>query len=303
MKKSDRISLPFIRSIDEKSGFNTGMFKEDFAQNVSPLYPRNDDILYTLNPSNDEIVELISDLLPAHHYRRDLKKSVIESISLIAKYLLNTGMVVLELVKETNYGERITYNLCVVPGNVRVGKNHIYQIISEEDSKKYACHRKVKIPKSKCFVIKFPTSLGGRKKYIKHLEKINALDKTAPMLNVRKNTLIGYRKYDVKLHNKLHELDLWRISKTYSWPHRSSFGKLFSGHYVLMRHFNFRINKLILRDHIISSLTDIITDVLSRSKMNIEISIKGKLTIADVEEKKLQWENGTLDPNTVSEVI
>jgi hypothetical protein len=124
------------------------------------------------------------------------------------------------------------------------------------------------------------------------------------MMNYLNNPLQGQAGYNLTEHQRLHDIELWKITKTYNWHHRESGSEKISGFYHIYRHLLFRKNKIKLRDYVVEELCKIVS-TFSETVLGqkAELKIEGLLPIDKVEEKLEQWKTGQLDPKTVSDVL
>src|SRR5690606_20066345 len=141
---------------------------------------------------------------------------------------------------------------------IKIKKDTITQIIPDGVAQELG-KNKIDIPIEKCFVIEFPKSLGGKEKYLQFLKDFRELAKLSPMMNFINNPLQGQANYDIKEHQRLHDIELWKKTKLYSWHHRSSGDEKISGYYHIYRHLLFRKNKIKLRDYIVEELCKIVS--------------------------------------------
>lgn len=163
---------------------------------------------------------------------------------------------------------------------------------------------KIDIPIEKCFVIEFPKSLGGKEKYLQFLKDYRELAKLSPMMNFFNNLLQGQANYDIKEHQRIHDIEVWKKTKLFSWHHRSSGDEKISGYYHIYRHLLFWKNKIKLRGYIVEELSKIISTISEMALgQKAELKIEGLLTIDKVEEKLEQWKTGQLDPKTINDIL
>jgi hypothetical protein len=301
--ENDKISKKDYPNTYDALELKSHMFIEDFGQNVVPIYgSKLDAVCCKLEPENKEIMKSLYELLPSNrqHYHPNFNEIILESVEYIAQHLVNSGILVLELVKYKDYDEREFYKLEYVYGeDIKVKKDTITQIIHNDEAT-----TKIDIPIEKCFVIEFPKSLGGKEKYLQFLKEFREIANQSPMMIFFNNPLQGQQGYNIKEHQRLHDIELWKKSKTFNWHHRESGGEIFSGFYHIYRHLLFRMNKIKLRDFIIGELCGIIS-ILSEKVFGqkTDLKIEGLLPIDKVEEKLEQWKTGQLDPKTIRDVL
>jgi hypothetical protein len=283
------------------------MFIEDFGRNVVPIYGSKSEIVTCkLDPDNKGIMKSLYELFPSHrqHYRPSFNEIILETIEYIAQHIVNRGFLVLELVKYKDVNGRGGYKLETVYGkDIKIKGDIITQIIPDNVAQELG-KSKIDIPLEKCFVFEFPESLGGKEQYLQFLREFRELAKQNPMMNFLNNPLQGQAGYNLTEHQRLYDIELWKITKTYNWHHRESSGEKFSGFYHIYRHLLFRKNKIKLRDYVVEELCKIVSafseTVLGQKS---ELKIEGLLPIDKIEEKLEQWKTGQLDPKTVSDVL
>lgn len=307
ISETDKISVRYHSNTYDIPELNSHMFIEDFGRNVVPIYgSKSEAVTCKLVPDNKEFMKSLYELLPSHrqHYRPSFNNIILETIEYIAQHLVNRGYLVLELVKYKDVNDREFYKLETVYGkNIKFKKDTITQIIPDDVAQELR-KNKIDIPLEKCFVIEFPKSLGGKEKYLKFLKEFKELAEQSPMMNFFNNPLQGQAGYNLTEHQRLHDIELWKITKLYSWHHRSSGEEKISGYYHIYRHLLFRKNKIKLRDYVVEELCKIIS-TLSEMVLGqkAELKIEGLLTIDKVEEKLEQWKTGQLDPKTINDVL
>lgn len=305
--ETDKISIRYHTNTYDAPELNFHMFIEDFGHNVVPINgSKLDAVSCKLEPDNKEIMNLLYEFLPSYrqNYRSGFKDIILGTIDYIAHQLVRRGFLVFELVKNKDLNEREYYKLESVYGKeIKITNNTITQIIPDDAIPKLGKNR-ILIPIEKCFVIEFPKLLGGKEKYIQFLKEFRELSNQSPMMNYFNNSLQGQMGYNLNEHQRLHDIELWKTTKTYNWHHRESSGEKFSGFYHIYRHLLFRKNKIILRDFVIEELCKIIS-TFSKKVIGQKISLKieGLLPIDKVEEKLEQWKTGQIDLKTISEVL
>lgn len=307
ISKTNRISLRYHSNTYDENELDSHMFIEDLGQNVVPIYgSKLEAVTCRLEPDNKEIMKSLYELLPSHrqHYRSSFNEIILETIEYIAQHLVNRGFLVLELVKHIDVNESEFYKLETVYGkDIKIKKGILTQIIPDEVAQELG-KNEIDIPLNKCIVIEFPKSLGGKEKYLQFLKNFRELTKQSPMMNFFNNPLQGQTGYNLTEHQKLHDIELWKITKKYNWHHRESGGEKFSGFYHIYRHLLFRKNKIKLRDYVVEELQKIISTLSELIfEQKSELKIEGLLTIDIVEEKLEQWKTGELDPKTISDVL
>jgi len=307
ISESDKISVRYHTNTYETPELNSHMFIEDFGRNIVPVYgSKSEVVMCKLVPDSKDALKSLYELLPSHreHYRPSFNDIILETIEYIAQHLVNSGFLVLELVKYKDLNEREFYKLELIYGKeIRIKKDTITQIIHDDVAKELGTN-KIDIPVEKCFVIEFPKSLGGKEKYLEFLKDFRELANLSPMMNFFNNPLQMQANYNINEHQRLYDIELWKKTKLYSWHHRSNGDGKISGYYHIYRHLLFRKNKIKLRDYIVEELCKII---LTLSEMvfgqKAELKIQGLMSIDKVEKKLAQWKTGQLDPKTINDIL
>ncbi len=303
----NRISVRYHTNTYDANEPISHMFIEDFGRNIVPVYgSKLEAVSCKLEPDSKEFIKSLYELLPSYRqrYRPSFNDIILETVEYIAQHLVNRGFLVLELVKYKDYNEREFYKLEPVYGKeIKIKKDIITQIIHDDVVQELGTS-KVDIPIKKCFIVEFPKSLGGKEKYLQFLKEFKELANQSPMMNFLNNPLNGQEGYNIKEHQRLYDIELWKKTKIYNWHHRESGGEKFSGFYLIYRHLLFRKNKIKLRDYVIEELSKIVSTI---SEMVLgqksELKIEGLLPIEKVDEKLEQWQTGQLNPSSLSDVL
>lgn len=300
--KNDKISKNYHPN-HRSQGTNTEMFKEDFHRNIVSSYRTKDNVKCFLEPDNKifdhSIIEAFSSI--NGYYDKTLNSLIIKTIEFIASNIVNFGSLTFELVKCEDINNKIHYKFIPIYfDKLNIKRKNIEQVFTTNGRVE-----KVLIPKNKCYVIEFPKSLGGTKDYLKFIKYFTEIDNLSPMLSFFNNPLSNLKTYDISLHQKKQELELWKKSKFFYWPHRSSLGydKNFSQYYSIYRQLQFSRTKIILRDHIIENLKEILKSLSDIMNTESILKIEGLITLNNIEEKIEQWEKGKLDYEEIRDVI
>lgn len=307
ISENDKISVRYHTNTYDRPEHYSHMFIEDFGRNVVPIYGSKSEIVTCkLDPDNEVIMKSLYELLPSHrqHYRPSFNEVILETIEYIAQHIVNRGFLVLELVKYKDVNEREFYKLETVYGkDIKIKREIITQIIPDNAAQELGKNR-IDIPLEKCFVFEFPETLGGKEKYLQFLKEFRELAKQSPMMNFLNNPLQGQAGYNLTEHQRLHDIELWKKTKTFNWHHRESGGEKFSGFYNIYRYLLFRKNKIKLRDYVVEELCKIVSTLSEKVLgQKAELKIEGLLTMDKLEEKLEQWKTGQLDPKTISDVL
>lgn len=160
--------------------------------------------------------------------------------------------------------------------------------------------KKIKIPKTKCIVIQFPETLGGTANYLQSLYEFKDLEKMNPMRNYLKGSFSDFSLYNLNDHHKLFQLESWKRSKFLNWHHRGSNDELFSSFYHTFRRLAFKKSRILLRDHVISEILNLVNILSNKLNKEIDLKIAKFVKLEDIEEKIEGWKKGILDPKMLT---
>ncbi len=300
IKSSDRISVHFQDEAYSGDEIKTTMFVEDFSQNLVPYtYTANrTQVRCELKPADKAASKLIADLLaPFSQFnsRGDMARSVWNAIGVIANILVTRGEAIFEIVTNVDENDIKSFSLVRMAGQCSIKKQKIIQYLPVHLTQAKGLPASLEIPREKCVVITFPETLGGKKKYLKWFAKFREIESADPYNHFLRNPLSDKKGYDSIKHHAVHELALWSATKGFGWNHRSSSNKLFSNYYTIYRTLKFRKTQFILRDYIISELTEHIHNILKQISFSSQLVFSGLLTIADIDEALEEWNKGSMD--------
>lgn len=306
ISKSDRISINNFSNTYPSGSAYTSMFMDDFYD-IVPIYgSKYEKINSYLKPENKDFEKLLYDLLPSDQRRHSatFNDIVLETIKLIANHLTHKGYVIFEFVTSIDINDETIYKLnTVFSAELKLKKNNVIQVLHPNVAEQQST-KSISIPKSKCYIIEFPSVLGGKEKYLKFLEDFRMIENESPMMAFFRNPLNGQPGYDSAEHQRLNDLEFWRKSKQYGWHHRGDSNKMFSSYYYIYRHLNFKKTKIILRDYIIEQLNSIIRSISKQiADQQIELKIEGLIPINTINERLKDWENGKPFPENINEIL
>lgn len=307
IKSTDRISLPYFRGMfaPTKREPYTNMFVEDF-QNIVPIYDRENKIKCYLTPVDQDFEKILMELLPSVHgyNNRSFTEVVLNSILFIARYLVDSGQVILEFTTKVDLNEELNYELVSVRGDeIKVEGEKVIQVITPKPDLQLFNTEIKEIPRDKCYLIEFPESLGGASTLLDFVKKVGEMGEEFNNIGFFNNPLNNTKGYDWQEHHNAYETTFWRYTKTYHWHHRSLSRDKLSSYYDIYRRLMFRKNQLILRDHIIKELCLIITDIALKFEKRVELKIEGLLTISDIDLALEIWKKGTPSPDYITKVL
>ena len=298
---SDQISVDYHSRIQKERETFSEIFLEDLYKNITQKFRvSKESVNCFLDPENKSFEKFLCDLLPYSNRGSysDFNDIILGTIEFIAYHLVHHGFVIFELVKSKDFNDNVLYKLLDVNSlYLKVEEDHIIQGISNEDAVHLNISTPIKIPKKKCFIITFPTTLGGMTKYLDYIENFKLLAEQNPMiyLNHTNKSLTGKIGYDITQHQRLHELEFWRYSKTFNWHHRTYSGKEFSDYYYIYRRLKFTQSKIILRDYIIDQLNIIVSELSCRFGEKTSLNVEGIIQLSKIIEELEQWNSGELN--------
>lgn len=307
ISETDRLSIKYRTNTYQEKEHYSSMFMDDFYKNIVPIYGSNYEFVQCqLVPVNEKFEEQLSQLLPSFQYRynEEFNDIILGFIQFVAQNLINDGHLYLEFVKQKNINGELIFKLEPIYGSeVKIGGDYIIQIIHEDAAEQLNIIKPTLIPIEKCFIIKFPDSKYGKEEYLKFIEDFKDLGMKSPMLSTFQNPLSGQAGYDMTMHQRLHELELWKKSKVYNWHHRQNSSNLFSGYYHIYRYLKFRKSTIVLRDYIIEKLKEIILNFSVKCGVKTELQIEGLISKEKIDETLELWKTGELKPNSITEVL
>lgn len=307
--KIDRISVQYVTNSSPTVEMNEMMFLEDFQRGVSPLWGSQEEKLRCLlAPDDDDFSKLLGEYLPRNRRHRGggFKQIFVATLDSLTQYIVHNGIVALEKVKEKGEDGIEKSSLVIISSKELIIENeNIIQVIHDDAAQHLGISNRIEIPKSKCHIIEFPRSLGGKKKYLKFLNRLRDHGGNTPMYQYPFNNQTRSEYYNYGEHQRLHDLKFWKLTKELFYTHRyhSTSKEIFSGYYYTYRSLLFRKTQLILRDFLIEEIQKIIYDLAVDMDKKIKVQIDGLTTIEDIELKIKEWRTGELEPKTISDVL
>jgi hypothetical protein len=138
---------------------------------------------------------------------------------------------------------------------------------------------------------------------LKYIEEFKDLSQQSPILNFFRNPLKGLIGYDEIEHHRLHEIELWKKRKVYSWHHRQYSGDQFSGYYYFNRRLLFKKSKIVLRDYIVEQLCEIVSKLSLMFGEKTELKIEGLIPLSKIDDTLEQWKTGKLKIDSISDIL
>lgn len=308
ISESDRISLMYYLHEPPSGEMYSFMLMEDYCRNIASFYGSSrSNISCRIEPFSAESLEVFKRLFPGQHrrYHRDnLSDIVLSSIESIAAALVSRGLVVLELVKLIDEEGKTFYRLETINGDdVLVKKDTIIQIIPIKVVEEQRCNHQYTIPKNKCYIMRYPKTLGGGHKYIRSLSEFKKIGGLSPLVSNLNDSFVGIPGYNWKEHNKMFQLEMWRKSKFVNWHHRQYSGEDYSSFYTVYRRLLFQKTRFILRDSIIEQLKVIFNLCSKVIGSESQLTIEGFSPISNLDQIILKWTNGDIGAKEIVEAM
>lgn len=306
----DQISIDlrtFNSAVDFMAGNHTYFLKDDLRLGVKIL---SDEIKKSLRiniqPESVDIVKKLIDSTPylSGYYNKNLKNHFIELLDFLTLGLMEDGYFVFERVKFNEDGDINLYIMPVTGNKVTWDKKQVYQWIPIESQRKLNLPSKIKIERSKCYIIEFPKNLGGNKYYQKVLSEINLSDQfIQKSLFAMKQMAGNFHSYDYTEHRYLSELYAWKVSKKFGWHHRTynSYEQPGTEHYKFSRRLKCKRTSLILREHLVEFIILIYEDLSKHLGNEIKVKIEGLPELAEIDSAIDKWYKGELEYEDISD--
>ena len=252
------------------------MFVQDMYQGIMPFsHIRNDGSQFAarLEPENGDLERLIANSLNRQSYRHFLSDAISKFIRDATHSLFIYGRLAYEIVCETDAdGKIIKFEFVdIYPLSVKMIFGRFFQIIpwwvAKNSHVRVGVH---KIPKQKILYIEFPKSLGGRKKLKKILRRLATLSKYLfpefQLKAIEKNQNIGF---DLDQYIREKDIERGQLTRQFGWNQRKFPDNEILEYYLWFRHLNFALSQVIIREHIL----DKVNDILNGSLLNLDVEI------------------------------
>lgn len=216
--KPKRISLDCRKIKIENSNFEPFpshlkyWLLEDLRHGILPYkLKHSEEFKCYLVPEIKLFEKIIINNLNIHDKKFNLDDTIYHFIEKIAVDLINYGQCIIESVFDVQYNYFELYDISDC--NIKINSKNITQKISKIVQKDNSIPKRLKIPKTNCLVLEFPNRIGGKKKYLKLLEKYAQPD---PLLKQHEFVIRQAQgeqlNYDFIEHNKMIDLKQWRES-------------------------------------------------------------------------------------------
>jgi hypothetical protein len=264
-----------------------------------------------LIPANEELEREITISLPTDYGRnRTLSEAVTDFVSYVGRHLAYSGMCIFEIVISTDNDFKAYFNsrwalIDIFPKDTLVIPRWLVQFTQGEARKKNTIPL-IFIPKHKCAIFIFPEALGGKHGYMRFLRKLfstNQIENSTLMMDFSQKK--DFNHYDFIVHQKMLEIQRWKLSKFLGWHHRSYLGTSDNGseYFRWKRLLEFRRSQLIIRDEIITTFKDVISRVGRGLGQEVSIDIEISRKVTDLDDAIQKWEQGDLDFEDINEYL
>lgn len=301
---SNRKGIRYLTNEYEPPEHYSSMFIQDLSQDILGTFKRGGrSIVCKLEPEEPGFEAFIARALPSRRSRlsHELTDSVTGFLDIIAQQLAHYGIAAVELVTLTDHDNSEHHKLEVISGRMlKLSRKAITQTLPGDVSRQLNVPITNTIPRDKCFVYAFPPKLGGPKKYIRFLSQFASHGNETPYLRYLDKPLKEVRGYDPSIHQRAHDIRLWRLSRRFMWHHRQTSGEMFSAYYHVARYLKFKQVKVSFRDSIIEQFDAMIMWLAKQYGFSSHIQIQGLTPLAEVREGIDMFRKGTLEIDQVS---
>lgn len=314
--KSDRISnsnRSSTRNISYYDDFYCHMLIEDLSNGIAPFSSREEHIINCrLNPESEILENEIKTSLPTnYHSSRTLSEAVMDFVDYVGNILAHNGICIYEIVSSTDsifkdyFGSRWVL-VDLYYEDIWIVHKWIIQYIRNESKKKNNNIPLLFIPKSKCVIFEFPKRLVGRRGYkrlLKSLSYTNQIEDSTKMINKYRQDIPNY--YDFISHQKKLEILRWKITNILGWHDRSYYASQtqITEYFLCERILNFRKSQIIIRDHIIEIIKDMIKRIGKKFGQDVTLEIEVPINIIDLENALLRLQKGEFEFDEIGKFL
>lgn len=309
MMKNDRISIDFRKDDLDYNLFQSNdviMMKEDFKLGIEILDNSiRQSFQIKVEPEDDLVKQKLLKIIPTFrdNYSKSLKNHFFEFLDYIAIGLLTNGLFIMERVKISEGNSNYFYLIPVDYDKIVIKSNCIYQCFSKASQEKFNLPDRRKINRDKCYILEFPTSLGGAKYYQKLLNEISLFDRFVNKSLLEMKRMSGQLHfYNFSEHNKISDFFSWKATKRIGWHHRSynSYEQSGTEHYKFARVLKFKYTSLIIRNYIVENIIHIYEDIAKHLGVQIKVNIDGLTDLSEIESAIDKWYKGELNFEDIS---
>jgi hypothetical protein len=200
----------------------------------------------------------------------NIQEIIADLLDSISRELVHNGHCIFEKIHNQETKELLC--LKIISGNTKIKRANVIQTLSKKMSYENKTKRKVYIPKSKCFIIKFPKEVTSEKNYLKMLDTMFKIDSKNPLHSFLKPTNLNKTNgYDFMDHRERLDIILRKLTNPISWHHREQFSNdKFSTYYSTLSDLNFRRTKMLMMQHILFFIKDMTERIFSDAVLSIK---------------------------------
>jgi hypothetical protein len=285
---------------------------EDLSVGIAPMsgVDRAGFTCQLIPEDNEFEKDLISGLPNDYGDNNTLSEAVTDFISYVGKHLAYNGICIFEIVASTDdlfkahFGSPWTL-VSIPPEDVVIFHNWLVQSVRGE-AKGNRIIPLVLIPRHKCAVFTMPDEFGGKRGYKRLLLKLsstNQMEESTAMMHSLRMGQSNY--YDFSMHQKVLEIQRWKLSRLFGWHHRSYLDSKDVGteYFRWRRLLEFRRTQLIIRHHILETLKKVVSRVGLKLGREVSLDIKVPRKVSDLDEALKLWEQGGLEFDDVNEYL
>lgn len=247
-----------------------------FEKPVPPLFS-------FVDPVANATAKIVIDGLVDRHHAFDLTEACSDFIRETAQHLMIYGDVYYELVYEMQDGQLQSFSLESIPSGylVKILGNY-YQVIPWWVARKARTRAGIiKIPEDKVLHIRFPRSLGGRRKLMRILSRMykisNEVLPSFTMESMRQNEETGF---DSNEYSKNKYLEIAKLTKMFGWNQRTRKNNHITEFYFFERYLDSQLANVYLREAILGDLNRFLNGPIIN--LGTSIQMEGYATQAEI---------------------
>lgn len=275
------------------------MFAEDLHLGIMPIGGRTvsqGGFNVVLNGNQEECEkakEVIEEL--AEYERYDVSAIVCDAVTNIAKHLSWKGEVFFEIINDDGK----VYLDSFTSKNLFSLFNFYFQITPSADMNMWR-RRLSYVQKKHVWKVEIPLKLGGKRGYIRTLEKLQRYDHLGPVF-YRNDIEKGKQTENFNLleYTRNSEIYFNRVTRLWGWNRRDWDRKNNTEYYTFYKFVSFKYTQAILREHIINEMNKL----LVRLSIECEIIVSGIPTAKEILKIKSDMQQAKISFTEVSDKL
>ena len=288
------------------------MLIDDLLEGLFPhSYDETKKVRATLRPADPIFGLQLANMILTGHDSYNAEDAIFDFADDIARKLIYYGFALYEGISEPWENDHQRYSLVPIDeAHCILKRNCVIQEIPENASirTEAGIPPRVSIPRKKCFVLELPHIFGGRNGLNKLLSRISECSIMHERVREFPNSQItgGIPGYDFGLHSRACDIEMWRVTRELGYDHRAGLGyhsKLFFEHYLTARQIRFRRTQVILRDHILNAVADLVHEISLLMGYNIFVEIDASPTLGQLDELLDGWNTKGVPYNEIFEAL